>query len=150
MATTRSRKVQSIATPDQIVSRFLHAIQDRDYASMAALLDPDLVYTNVSLPTIRGGEKVARLFEAGLRRGGGFGVKIHSIAVNGDTVLTERTDLLKVGPLQMCFWVCGTFRVQDGRIVLWRDYFDWMDLGRATLRGVAGIALPGLRAQLPA
>lgn len=149
MASTRKSKVESIAKPDAIVTRFLHAIADRDYATMAALLDPDLVYTNVSLPTIRGGEKVARLFEQGLSRGGGFGVKIHSIAVNDDTVLTERTDLLKVGPFQMCFWVCGTFRVQDGRIVLWRDYFDWMDLGRASLRGFAGIALPGLRARLP-
>lgn len=149
MATTRKSKVESIAKPDAIVTRFLQSIEQQDYATMAALLDPDLVYTNVSLPTIRGGEKVARLFESGLRRGGGFGVKMHSIAVNGDTVLTERTDLLKVGPFQMCFWVCGTFQVRDGRIVLWRDYFDWMDIGRATLRGVAGIALPGLRARLP-
>lgn len=149
MATTRKSKVESIAKPDAIVTRFLQSVAQHDYATMAALLDPDLVYTNVSLPTIRGGDKVARLFEQGLRRGGGFGVKMHSIAVNGDTVLTERTDMLKFGPFQACFWVCGTFQVRDGRIVLWRDYFDWMDIGRATLRGVAGIALPGLRAQLP-
>jgi limonene-1,2-epoxide hydrolase len=24
----------------------------------------------------------------------------------------------------MSIWVCGTFEVRDGRITLWRDYFD--------------------------
>lgn len=135
--------------PDEIVSRFLNSVAERDYATMAALLAPDLVYTNVSLPTIRGGAKVARLFERLLRRGGGFGVRIHSMAVNGDTVLTERTDMIKLGPWQTCFWVCGTFQVQDGRIVLWRDYFDWMDFSAGLLRGAVGMALPPLRKQLP-
>jgi limonene-1,2-epoxide hydrolase len=49
----------------------------------------------------------------------------------------------------VAFWVCGSFEVQDGRITVWRDYFDWWDFTRGTLRGVAGIALPKLRPSLP-
>ena len=25
---------------------------------------------------------------------------------------------------ELAFWVCGTFEVSGGKIVLWRDYFD--------------------------
>jgi limonene-1,2-epoxide hydrolase len=138
------------ATPEDIVYRFLHALAAQEHDQVAALLAPELRYTNVSLPTLRGGEFVARLLRrviSGRRR---FDVQVHSIAASGDTVLTERTDVLALGPLHVRFWVCGTFRVENGRITLWRDYFDWWDLGRGTVRGVLGIALPRLRATLPA
>jgi limonene-1,2-epoxide hydrolase len=138
-----------MTTAIDTVNRFLHALEVKDYAQIDALLSPDLVYTNVSLPSIKGGKTVSTLFERLMSRGAGFEVQIHSIAANGDTVMTERTDILKVGPLRVGFWVCGTFRVVDGRIVLWRDYFDWLDIGRATVRGVLGIPLPRLRVTLP-
>jgi limonene-1,2-epoxide hydrolase len=50
-----------------------------------------------------------------------------------------------MGPLRLQFWVCGVFEVHDGRITLWRDYFDLFDLFKATLRGIIGIAVPSLR-----
>lgn len=137
------------ATPEQIVSRFLQALATKDYDAIGALLAADLHYTNVSLPTIVGGQRVAGLFERLLSRGGGFDVQIHSIAAKGYIVMTERTDVIKVGPLHIAFWVCGTFEVQNGQIVVWRDYFDWLDISRATVRGLAGIVLPKWRVKLP-
>lgn len=134
--------------PEQTVTAFLHALEAQDHNLVATLLAPDLRYTNVSLPTIKGGQRVATLFEKVLRRGTGFGVKIHSIATSGDTVMTERTDIIKVGPLYIRFWVCGTFQVRDSQIILWRDYFDWWDITRGTLRGMAGIARPALRTDM--
>ncbi len=138
----------SQSTPEQIVTQFLHALETQDHDQIAALLAPNLHYTNVSLPTLKGGQKVANLFELLLRRGTGFQVKVHSIATNGNTVMTERTDVINVGPLHIGFWVCGTFQVENGKIVLWRDYFDWWDISRGTLRGMAGMILPKLRVSL--
>jgi limonene-1,2-epoxide hydrolase len=135
--------------PAAVVTRFLEALAVQDHATVADLLAPGLRYTNVSLPTLTGGARVATLLRRALRPGTGFGVQIHHIASQGDTVLTERTDLLKLGPLHIRFWVCGTFRVEDGRITLWRDYFDWWDIGKGTVRGFLGLALPRLRADLP-
>lgn len=137
------------AAPETVVVRFLHALENQDHSTIAALLAPNLVYTNVSLPTINGGQRVAKLMKFALRRGTGFQVQNHRIAVNGEYVLTERTDLIKLGPLHMGFWVCGTFHVQNGQIVLWRDYFDWSNVLRGTLRGFTGILLPKLRLTLP-
>ena len=64
-----------------------------------------------------------------------FEVKIHRIATDGSAVLTERTDALIFGPLRLQFWVCGVFEVHDGQITLWRDYFDFFDMFKATLAG---------------
>lgn len=135
--------------PETVVQRFLQAMEAQDHDTVASLLAPDLRYTNVSLPTLKGGRRVATLIRKALRESRRFEVQLHSIASAGNTVLTERTDVLKVGPLHIGFWVCGTFEVRDGRITVWRDYFDWMDIARASLRGLAGIPLPGLRPTLP-
>ena len=75
----------------------------------------------------------------------GFEVKIHRIAAEGDAVLTERTDVLVLGPVRCQFWVCGVFEVHAGRITLWRDYFDVLDVLKGTVRGIIGAAVPALR-----
>lgn len=78
----------------------------------------------------------------------GFEVKFHRIASEGTAVLTERTDVLVFKALRLQFWVCGVFEVHDGRITLWRDYFDFLDMLKATVRGLAGVAVPSLRPTL--
>jgi len=127
------------------VEGFLNALQDADYESAEAALDDNLVYENVGLPTIHGRRRAMELF----RRMDGrmrFEVKIHRIAADGAAVLTERSDALILGPLRLQFWVCGVFEVHNGRITLWRDYFDFYDMLKATGRGVAALLLPSLRA----
>ncbi|MDP2228228.1 MAG: limonene-1,2-epoxide hydrolase family protein [Moraxellaceae bacterium] len=143
--TNPESRTASTGDAEAVVLHFLRALETQDHDTVAELLAPDLRYTNVSLPTLHGGAKVAGLFRRVLRRGTGFEVEMHSIASHGDTVMTERTDVIKAGPLEVRFWVCGTFRVQAGRIVLWRDYFDWWDISRGALRGMAAVALPSLR-----
>ncbi|MDN5758815.1 MAG: limonene-1,2-epoxide hydrolase, partial [Tomitella sp.] len=72
-----------------------------------------------------------------------------SAAADGDTVLTERIDEIDMGPLRMRFWVCGKFVVNDGVIVVWRDYFDFLDCTKAFLRAVVGVAFPSLNRSMP-
>lgn len=136
---------ETAVSNSRTVEGFLNALQDGDYEAAEAALADDLVYENVGLPTIHGRARTMKLF----RRMAGrvaFEVKIHRIAADGAAVLTERTDALIFGPLRLQFWVCGVFEVHDGRITLWRDYFDFFDMFKATLRGLAGLAVPSLRA----
>jgi limonene-1,2-epoxide hydrolase len=127
------------------VEGFLNALQDSDLEAAEAALDDNLVYENVGLPTIRGRARAIKLFRQ-MEGRAAFEVKIHRIAADGAAVLTERTDALIFGPLRLQFWVCGVFEVHDGRITLWRDYFDFFDMVKATARGLAGLVLPSLRA----
>jgi limonene-1,2-epoxide hydrolase len=127
------------------VEGFLHALQDSDLEAAEAALDENLLWENVGLPTIRGRARAIKLFRR-MEGRAGFEVKIHRIAADGAAVLTERTDALVVGPLRLQVWVCGVFEIHDGRITLWRDYFDFFDFFKATVRGLVGVVLPSLRA----
>jgi limonene-1,2-epoxide hydrolase len=134
----------------EIVERFLRLLQQDDVDGAAALLADDVVYTNVSLPTVHGRRMVRRVLRATVGRPEtGFEVYVHAISQADGVVLTERTDALTAGPWRMQFWVCGRFEVQDGEITVWRDYFDWADFTVGFLRGVAGMAIPALRARPP-
>ena len=127
------------------VESFLNALQDADYETVEAVLDENLVYENVGLPTIRGRARAIKLFRR-MEGRAAFEVKIHRIAADGAAVLTERSDALIFGPLRLQFWVCGVFEVHNGRITLWRDYFDFFDMLKATARGLAALVVPSLKA----
>jgi limonene-1,2-epoxide hydrolase len=129
-----------------VVRRFLVALAHDDVAGAVALIDDDIVYENVGLPTIRGKRRFERGFQSFQRYRLGFDVRIHRIAEENGAVLTERTDAIYLGGYRSQFWVCGTFEVRDGRITLWRDYFDFWAVSRAMVRGLVGIVVPSIRA----
>jgi limonene-1,2-epoxide hydrolase len=122
--------------PATTVRAFFAAMEDRAIKQALELTDPKIVWRNTSLPTVRG-KLVARLLKGMDRDGIGFRADFHHIAATGDVVLTERTDYLRIGPLEIDFWVCGTFRLgPDGRIVLWHDHFSWTNVLGGTIRGL--------------
>jgi len=146
----QSDRQESEATPTLVVERFLDLLRRGDVEGAVELLAEDVEYVNVGLPTVRGRDRVHRAFGATLGRAkSGFEVYVHAISAQGATVLTERTDVLKVRRLRVQLWVCGRFDVHDGQIVLWRDYFDYATVLTATVRGLIGVLLPAARATPP-
>jgi limonene-1,2-epoxide hydrolase len=115
--------------PDQssraVVEAFLDALKRMDVDAALGLMSDEIVYQNVPLPPDRGKPRVIRTLRMMLRFVSSFDVKMLHIAETDDgIVLTERVDFLRGPLLDLEFWVCGTFRVEHGKIVLWRDYFD--------------------------
>lgn len=129
-------------TSIDVVQSFLRALERFDGEGAEALLHPDVVYQNVPLPPARGKAATVKQLRLLEKYCSGFQARTHNIAANGATVLTERTDVLEFGRFSAEFWVCGTFEVRDGAIILWRDYFDFADMTVAMIRG-AGRALVG-------
>lgn len=123
-------------TPVEVVKAFLAALEDLDIDRALGLAAPDIVYQNVPLPPARGLRAFERQMRLMARYGTGFEARTHHIAADGPIVLTERTDVLEAGDWRAAFWVCGTFEVRDGRIVLWRDYFDWTTVIASAVRGL--------------
>jgi limonene-1,2-epoxide hydrolase len=138
-----------IEAPARLVEAFLYALRDKDWGTFASAMDNNVVYHNVGTPVIKGRDRTVkflrRMFD---RPSAGFEVKIHRIAVEGTSVLTERTDVMVFGPFRMHFWVCGVFEVLNGKITLWRDYFDLLDMLKAAVRGLAGVVVPSLKPTL--
>lgn len=148
ISTTNGAPPRSAQGAEAIVREFLGACAREDLDTALALLDEDVAYTNVSLPTVHGRQAVERLFRPMIGRVG-FKVHFHSAAAQGDVVLTERTDALLFGPVHWQFWVYGRFEVRDGQITVWRDSFDYLDMTVGLARGLAGAIVPGLRRRWP-
>jgi limonene-1,2-epoxide hydrolase len=47
------------------------------------------------------------------------------------------------------FWVCGTFEVKNGKITLWRDYFDTATVGAQVAKNLPGLGVALLKKLLP-
>jgi limonene-1,2-epoxide hydrolase len=138
------------STPTAVVEGFidhLRTVTDNDAAM--EFLAVDVVYENSWMPTVRGRERVRKVFQALLRIGTEVEMHVHTISADGPTVLTERTDVLQWGRLRIQFWICGRFDVHDGQIVLWREYYDPLAILAATLRGLLGAVVPAARARPP-
>ena len=118
-----------------VVRAFFAALEDRATRQALALTDDKIVWRNTSLPTVRG-KLVGRMLRGMDRDWMGFRADFHHIAADGDVVLTERTDFLRIGPLEIDFWVCGTFELRDGRITLWHDHFSWGNVLGGVVRGL--------------
>ncbi len=114
-------------TPEDVVRTFLERLAQGDVESTLALLDPDVVWKNTGMPTFRG-QRVQGMLRDMRNRGIGFRVEWHHVAASGDTVLTDRTDVITAGSWETSFRVRGTFELRDGLIVLWDDAFSWLEL----------------------
>lgn len=132
-----------VTTEVEVVQAFLRALERLDVDAAVALLHPDVVYQNVPLPPARGAREVEQQLRWLERWSDGFEARVHNIAGDGAVVLTERTDALVKGRFRVEFWVCGTFEVRDGRVVLWRDYFDYATCAWAVVKGAVRALLGG-------
>ncbi|WP_280467294.1 limonene-1,2-epoxide hydrolase family protein [Nocardia cyriacigeorgica] len=117
------------------VREFFAALEIGAVSEALELLHPDIVWKNTSLPDVRGERRVAQLLRELNRDRFGFAAIMHHIAADGPIVLTDRTDILRIGPVQISFWVAGTFELREGRIILWHDHFSWENFLRGVVAG---------------
>jgi limonene-1,2-epoxide hydrolase len=111
-----------------VVESFLAALEVKDVETAAALLADDVVYQNVPLPPDRGKDAVLRTLNRMNSFVNHLEVKVHHAAERDGVVLTERTDVLSGPLLYLDIWVCGIFELRDGKITLWREYFDMVSV----------------------
>jgi limonene-1,2-epoxide hydrolase len=120
-------ELRVITTPPSgiaLVEAFLDALKALDVERALGMLSDDIVYQNVPLPPDRGKRAVERTLRRMMKLVREFDVHMHNIAERDGVVLTERTDIGRGPLLDVEFWVCGTFELENGKIKLWRDRFD--------------------------
>lgn len=109
-------------TNAEVVEDFFAALAAADVRAGSALLAPDIEWLNTGLPTVRG-RGVLRILRALPKIAVEFSMVMHEIEEDGETVRTERTDVLRWGPLSSSFHVAGDFVVRDGKIHRWDDRY---------------------------
>ena len=130
-----------VKAPEAVVRSFLTALEDLDLDRVLNHAAPGIVYHNKGLPPARGFAAFEKQMRFVTTRLTGFEAVINNLAVEGPIVLTERADAIEVKRFRAELWVCGTFEVHDGQIVLWRDYFDFANATLGVVKGLVGMVL---------
>ncbi|MCU1365437.1 MAG: putative limonene,2-epoxide hydrolase [Ilumatobacteraceae bacterium] len=115
----------SPASPVETVDEFIRRVVALDLDGACELVSDDLEYDNVPVGKNHGPEGLKTFL--GMMVSGFAEVQfvIHRQTVTGNIVMNERTDRFRLGEQWLDLPVAGVFEVNaDGKISLWRDYFD--------------------------
>ena len=110
---------------ESVVNDFMARITALDFDGAFELVTPDVEYDNVPIGKVEGPDGIRSVF-AQLDAMGVDGMEwiVHRQTASDTLVLNERTDRFHANGKWAQVAVAGVFEVQDGRITLWRDYFD--------------------------
>jgi len=111
-------------SPLETVNAFIAALERLDVDAACALVADGCEYDNVPLMKVYGPDGIKGVL--GPMFGDCTEVEwiVHREAANGSTVFNERTDRFKMSWGWLELPVNGVWEVVDGKITLWRDYFD--------------------------
>ena len=111
-------------SPLDVVKAFLKAMEPLDYDKASALMSETCEYENIPMGKVVGPDGMRSVLEPFFKPTIENEFRILRAAENGPIVIVERLDrhLLKSGWVELP--VTGVFEVHNGKITLWRDYFD--------------------------
>lgn len=111
-------------TPAQLVTAFIQAIEAKDLETALELVSENCEWDNVPLGKVIGREAIRGSLGPMLDAASEVDWVVHRQAGEGHLVFNERLDRFHMpfGWLEVA--VNGVWEVHDGRITLWRDYFD--------------------------
>ncbi len=112
-------------SPGETVTAFIEAIERKDVDAAVALASPDISYENMPIDPVVGHEALAATLNAFLGPAGEVDWQILSQYEIGSTVINERLDRFQIGDGWLELPIAGVFHLDaEGKITLWRDYFD--------------------------
>lgn len=122
--------------PIETAKAFIAAIEKMDFDAALKLVAPDCEYTNLPMGTARGPEGVRATLEPFFAPVLENKFNVLRIAADGPIVFVERLDQHRLSSGWFDLPVSGVLEVRDGKITVWREYFDL-----ATLQnGMSGAA----------
>jgi limonene-1,2-epoxide hydrolase len=113
-----------------IIEAFVDAFNRRDVDRIMTFFTEDAVYHNMPMEPVEGTAAVRKAIEAYVPTSSSIDWEIVHAAQVGDTVLTERVDRVVIGGKNVVLPVMGAFDLRQGKIAVWRDYFDMATWGR--------------------
>jgi limonene-1,2-epoxide hydrolase len=113
-----------VADNDQIVTNFCHAWTDGDVDAVIDAFAEDALYHNVPRDPIEGRPAIADFIRSFLSGEGSVVFETHHQVCNGNIVMNERIDHISRDGKTTSLPVMGIFHIVDGKIAVWKDYFD--------------------------
>ena len=130
-----------MTTASEVVTAFIAAIEVGDLDTALSMVTDDIVYDNVPLGPVTGPDEVRRILSGGVTAAAERveWVVTHQVG-EGDVVMNERVDRFLIDGRWLEIPVAGLFVLREGRIAVWRDYFDLEGFRRQ--REAAGLTRP--------
>jgi len=128
---------------ETIVREFVAAWPRLDANELAAYFTEDGVYHNIPTGPVSGREKIRKFIAAFIADWTSTEWELVNVVADGDLVVAERVDRTRLGKRQIDLPCLGVFEMENGKIKIWRDYFDLLTYMKGA--GVKSLAKMGLR-----
>jgi limonene-1,2-epoxide hydrolase len=109
---------------EKIINDFCKCWSRRNLEEIMSYFADDAVYHNMPVDPARGKDAIRATINTFLPGSTYIEFKILHTASSGDVVFNERVDMFEMDGKRIELPVAGVFQVRNGKIALWRDYFD--------------------------
>ena len=108
----------------QIIKDFIAAWSNLDSDELVGYFSEDGIYYNMPTQPVQGKEQLKQFIRSFISNWTKTNWDTLNIIGEGDVVIAERLDRTEVGDIKVDLPCCGVFEMEEGKIKVWRDYFD--------------------------
>ena len=108
----------------EIIRDFIEAWSRLDAAELADYFTEDGTYHNMPIGPVSGKANVEGFIAAFLKDWTQTDWDVLNLSGHENIVFAERLDRTKLGDISVDLPCCGVFEMHEGKIKVWRDYFD--------------------------
>ncbi len=116
---------------ERIIRDFIAAWSRLDADELVGYFTDDGVYYNMPAQPVSGRENLRKFIKGFLSSWSKTEWDVLHIVAKGDVVFAERLDRTVAGGKPVNLPCCGVFEMKNGKIAVWRDYFDMATFTRA-------------------
>jgi limonene-1,2-epoxide hydrolase len=109
---------------ENIIREFIGAWSRLNVDELVDYFTEDGTYYNMPTTPVSGHANLKQMIGGFLKDWTKTDWDILNLVSNGDVVIAERLDRTKVGDIAVDLPCCGVFEMENGKIKMWRDYFD--------------------------
>jgi limonene-1,2-epoxide hydrolase len=109
---------------ETVIREFIQAWSRLDPVELAGYFTDDGIYHNMPMAPVQGREKIEEFIRGFLSSWTETDWDMVNIIAEGDLVVAERVDRTKTQEKSVELPCVGVFELKDGKIKVWRDYFD--------------------------
>ena len=108
----------------QTIKDFIAAWSNLDSDELVGYFSEDGIYYNMPTQPVQGKEQLKQFIGSFISNWTKTNWDTLNIIGEGDVVIAERLDRTEVGDIKVDLPCCGVFEMEEGKIKIWRDYFD--------------------------
>lgn len=108
----------------EVIREFIEAWSRLDADELVSYFAADGVYHNMPSTPVCGQENLKQFIAGFIGNWTSTDWDILNLIENNNLVIAERLDRTLVGGVSIELPCCGVFEMENGKIAVWRDYFD--------------------------